>query len=311
MTFKMSKVLVTGGLGFIGSHIVDLLIDGGYEVIVVDNLSSGSKKNLNKGAKLYIKDICNRDFRTVFAKERPDYVIHEAAQINVRKSLSDPAFDARANILGSINLLECCRSYGVKKVIYASSGGAVYGEPEYLPADEKHPIRPLCPYGASKYAVENYLYIYKKNFGLDYVALRYANVYGPRQDPAGEAGVVAIFIKKQMSDVAPVIFGDGEQTRDFVYVKDVAKANLFALEKETSSTEYNIGTGTETSVNNLEKMLRKITGSSLEAFHGKEVPGEVRRISLDISRAKKELGWEPEYSLSSGLKETFEWFKGV
>jgi len=218
----MSKVLVTGGAGFIGSNITDLLIEKGYEVVIIDNLSTGSRRNANRNAKLYVKDICRRDIYSVFKKEKPDYVVHEAAQINVRTSIANPAFDAKVNILGSINLLECCRKSDVKKVLYASSGGAIYGEPVKLPAGEDHPVRPLCPYGASKYSVENYLDIYRKNYGIDCVALRYANVYGPRQDPLGEAGVVAIFMNRLSEDKRPVIFGDGEQTRDFVYVGDVA-----------------------------------------------------------------------------------------
>ena len=305
----MPKVLVTGGAGFIGSNIADLLLEKGYEVIVVDDLSTGSRKNLGKDVKLYVKDICKADISSVFEKEKPDYVIHEAAQINVRTSVSNPVFDAKVNILGSINILSCCKDYGVKKVVYASSGGAIYGEPVRLPADEKHPIRPLCPYGASKYSVENYLYIYKKNFGLDYVALRYANVYGPRQDPLGEAGVIAIFMNKLSKGEKPVIYGDGEQTRDFVYVGDVARANLAALEKKTKGTEYNIGTGVETSVNKLYEKLRKVMTTNISAVHADAVPGEVRRIYLDNSLAAKELDWKPATNLEAGLEKTLQWFK--
>ncbi len=305
----MSKVIVTGGLGFIGSNIVDLLIETGYEVAIVDNLSTGSKKNMNRKAKFYQKDICNADLLNVFKKEKPEYVVHEAAQINVRKSFSDPVFDAGVNVVGSVNLLECCRKTGVEKIVYASSGGAIYGEPEHIPADEKHAIRPLSPYGASKYTVEKYLSIYKKNYGIDYVSLRYANVYGPRQDPLGEAGVISIFINKLLGKISPIIYGDGEQTRDFVYVKDVARANLKALETSTPGTEYNIGTGVETSVNKLFEKIKEATGSSENAFHGKAASGEVRRISLDIRLAGKELGWKPETALDAGLKETVEWFR--
>ncbi len=305
----MPKVLVTGGAGFIGSNIADLLLEKGYEVIVVDNLSTGSRRNLDKDVKLYVKDICKADVRSIFEKEKPDYVIHEAAQINVRKSITNPVFDATVNILGSINILSCCKDYGVKKVIYASSGGAIYGEPVRLPADEKHPIRPLCPYGASKYSVENYLYIYKKNFGLDYVALRYANVYGPRQDPLGEAGVIAIFMNKLSKREKPVIYGDGEQTRDFVYVGDIANANLAALEKETNGTEYNIGTGVETSVNQLYEKMRNAMKTDTSAVHADPVPGEVRRIYLDNSLAQKDLNWKPETNLETGLKKTLQWYK--
>jgi UDP-glucose 4-epimerase len=307
----MPKVLVTGGAGFIGSNIADLLLEKGYEVIIIDNLSTGSRKNVNKNAKLYVKDICKADIRSVFRKENPDYVIHEAAQINVRTSFSDPGLDAMVNILGSINVLECCKDYKVKKVVYASSGGAIYGEPVKLPADEKHPVKPLCPYGASKYSVENYLSIYKETYGLDYVALRYANVYGPRQDPLGEAGVIAIFMNKLSCGEKPVIYGDGEQTRDFVYVGDVARANLLALETDTKGTEYNIGTGVETSVNQLYGKLRDVFSIDISAVHANAVAGEVRRIYLDNRLAQKELGWKPEVDLAAGLEKTHCWFKSA
>ena len=307
----MSKVLITGGAGFIGSNIADLLLEKGYEVIVIDNLSTGSRRNVNKNVKLYVKDICKADIRIVFRKEKPDYVVHEAAQINVRTSIIDPAFDAKVNILGSINVLECCKDYKVKKILYASSGGAIYGEPVKLPADENHPIKPLCPYGASKYSVENYLSIYKKTYGLDYVALRYANVFGPRQDPLGEAGVIAIFMNKLSHGEKPVIYGDGEQTRDFVYVGDVARANLLALEKDTKGTEYNIGTGVETSVNQLYAKLRNVFSTDISAVHADAVAGEVRRIYLDNSLARKELGWKPEVDLATGLAKTHKWFKSI
>ncbi|MBN2251437.1 MAG: NAD-dependent epimerase/dehydratase family protein [Candidatus Altiarchaeota archaeon] len=305
----MSKVLVTGGLGFIGSNIVDLLIEKGHEVVVVDDLSTGSKKNINLKAKFYRKDLCSSDFRSIYRKEAPEYVVHEAAQISRRKSAIDPLHDASINIMGSINLLECCRKYETKKVIYASSGGAVYGEPLNLPVDESHPLKPRTPYGASKRCVEDYLNIYRKNHGLDCVSLRYSNVYGPRQDPCGEAGVVSIFIKRMLEETAPIIYGDGNQTRDFVHVRDVALANLAALEKETKAKEINIATGKETSINTLYEKLGELTGSKEQAFHGKAVPGEFRRISLDIGLAEKELGWKPETSLEDGLKQTVEWYK--
>lgn len=305
----MTKALVTGGVGFIGSHITDSLVEKDYDVVVVDNLSTGSIENLNTEAVFYEADICGPGLRDIFKKEKPEFILHQAAQVNVRKSVSDPKFDASINILGSINLLECCREFNVKKVIYASSGGAVYGEPQRLPVDEKHPIKPLCPYGASKYSVENYLHIYQKNFNLDYVILRYSNVYGPRQDPFGEAGVVAIFTERLLKDKNPVIFGDGNQTRDFVYVRDVADVNLMALEKETLSKEFNIGTGLETSVNDIYRGLNGITESKASVVHADPVLGEVREICLDIQRVQKELGWRPQTNLDDGLKETVEWFK--
>ncbi|MCX6695272.1 MAG: NAD-dependent epimerase/dehydratase family protein, partial [Candidatus Altiarchaeota archaeon] len=283
----MSKVLVTGGAGFIGSNVVDLLIGKKYDVVVLDNLSTGKRENVNPKAKFIEMDIGDEKLDSVFRNEKPEYVVHHAAQIDVRKSIADPVFDSKVNIIGSINLLECCRRHGVKKIVYASSGGAVYGEPKYLPAGEDHPIQPLCPYGASKYVVEKYVELYGMNYGIDYTILRYANVYGPRQDPLGEAGVVAIFTGRFMEGKTPVIFGDGEQTRDFVYVKDVALANLMALEKKTNEKVFNIGSGVETSVNKIAQELKKLTNSKVNPTHSQDVKGEVRRISLKIERAKK------------------------
>ncbi|MFH1403326.1 MAG: SDR family oxidoreductase [Candidatus Altiarchaeota archaeon] len=301
------KALVTGGAGFIGSNIVDLLVSEGYDVVVVDDLSTGKKENINDSAVFREVDITSPKLDSVFMEEKPDYVIHQAAQINVRKSVTEPEFDARVNILGSINLLECCRRHGVKRVVYASSGGAVYGEPEYLPADESHPVNPLCPYGASKYAVEKYLFLYSVNYGLDYIILRYGNVYGPRQDPLGEAGVVAIFTKKMLLSDTPVINGDGGQTRDFVHVKDVARANLLALRAKTGERVFNIGSGVETSVNEITKHLMECTGAKVKPKHGPEVKGEVRRIYLNVGLAGSELKWAPVIGLEDGLKETVEW----
>jgi len=305
----MSKVAVTGGAGFIGSHIVDLLIEKNYDVVVIDDLSTGKRENINDNAKFYKTDICDPYLREILEREGPDYVIHQAAQVSVRYSLSDPGFDAHTNILGSLSLLESCRGLCVEKVIYASSGGAIYGEPQYLPVDEKHPVMPLSPYGVSKYTVENYLYIYKKNFDLDYVSLRYSNVYGPRQDPFGEAGVIAIFINAFLNNKNPTINGDGKQTRDFVFVEDIAKANLLALEKDTDSRVFNIGTGVETSVEELYNRLKKLLDSKLSPIYGEAIRGEVRKIYLDSDLARKELGWTPENTLDDGLEKTIEWFK--
>ncbi|MEA3255706.1 MAG: GDP-mannose 4,6-dehydratase [Candidatus Altiarchaeota archaeon] len=305
----MTKALVTGGVGFIGSHITDLLVEKDYEVIVVDNLSTGSIKNLNAEAVFYEADICEPGLRDIFKKEKPGFILHQAAQVSVRNSVSDPKFDASVNILGSINLLECCREFNVRKVIYASSGGAVYGEPQNLPVDENHPIQPLSPYGASKYSIENYLYTYRVNYGLDYTVLRYSNVYGPRQDPFGEAGVVAIFTERLLEDVDPVIHGDGNQTRDFVYVRDVADANLMAMGKKTLRRELNIGTGVETSVNDIYHKLKEITNSKASPVYDDPVPGEVKKIRLDIGLAQRELGWKPKINFDEGLKETVNWLK--
>ncbi|MBU0536065.1 MAG: NAD-dependent epimerase/dehydratase family protein, partial [Nanoarchaeota archaeon] len=246
------KVVVTGGAGFIGSHIVDILISKGYDVVVVDNLSTGKKDNINPKARFYEVDITNSPFLVkVFEKEKPDFVIHEAAQINVRKSVSEPVFDAITNIIGTIELLELCREHKVKKIVYAGSGGACYGEPEQIPCNELHPVNPICHYGVSKHAAEHYFFLYKYLYRIDYVILRYSNVYGPRQDPKGEAGVISIFLDKIKNQEKPNIFGDGEQTRDYVYVSDVARENLLALESQSQTSIFNIGTGRETSVNQL------------------------------------------------------------
>jgi len=305
----MSKVLVTGGAGFVGSNVSDLLIEKGFDVTVLDNLSSGRKENLNPKANFIKADIRDEDVGKVFRDGKFDYIVHHAAQIDLRKSVTDPVFDSTVNIVGSINLLECCRKYGVKKIVYASSGGAVYGEPKYLPVDERHPIQPLCPYGASKYSVEKYVELYGMNYGIDHAILRYSNVYGPRQDPLGEAGVVAIFTGKFLSGKVPTIFGDGMQTRDFVFVKDVARANLLALEKSLEEKVLNIGSGVETSINQVAEELGTLTESKLSPVHGPGVIGEVRKIRLDVSLAKKALGWKPEFNVHAGLKETLRWYR--
>ena len=303
------RVLITGGVGFIGSHIVDGLLDRDYEVSIVDDLSSGRKDNLNSKANFHEVDIVSDELASVFEEVEPDFVVHQAAQINVRKSFDDPVFDATSNIVGSLNILELCRKHDVKKVVYASSGGAIYGEPEYMPADELHPIRPLCPYGVSKHTVEHYIEMYFSLYGLDYTCLRYANVYGPRQDPFGEAGVVAIFAKHYLSGKTPTIFGDGNQSRDFVYVGDVADANVLALETETKSKAFNIGAGVESSVNDISDSLQQIVGVDIKPENGPEVKGEVRRIFLDVSLAAAELGWTPKTSLEEGMRKTVDYFR--
>lgn len=303
------KVLVTGGAGFIGSHIVDRLIDEGYDVIIVDDLSSGKEDNLNPGAKFYKIDIQSPSLKDIFMEEMPDFVSHQAAQVDVRRSVADPIFDARVNILGTINLLENCVRYNVKKVIFASSGGAIYGEQEVFPAPETHPIRPISPYGITKLVAEHYLYYYKTVYGLDYVSLRYANVYGPRQDPYGEAGVVAIFIQKMLSGGQPVINGDGEQTRDFVYVEDVARANILALRNNTEENIFNIGTGIETSVNKIFHILRGIINPAVKELYDTPKIGEQRRSVINPTRAKDKLNWEPEMTLSGGLERTVRSWK--
>ncbi len=305
------RVMVTGGAGFIGSHVADILINNGYDVALVDDLSTGNRKNINPKARFYEVDIKNTPFlEKVFEKEKPDFVVHQAAQVNVRKSVAEPVFDALSNIVGTLELLELCRDYKVKKFVYASSGGACYGEPEKIPCSEGHPIMPISHYGVSKHCAEHYVFLYSHMYGIDFNILRYANVYGPRQDPFGEAGVVAIFLNKIINREKPQIFGDGEQTRDYVYVSDVAKANLLALEKSTKSRIFNIGTGKETSVNQIYSMLKKASGTDIEAVSTPAVAGEVSRISLECSRAEKELGWKPEVSIEEGIRKTSEWFMG-
>lgn len=302
------KILVTGGAGFIGSHVTDLFIEAGHEVVVVDNLMTGRLSNINPKARFYQVDIRSPELEKVFEAERPEVVDHHAAQMDVRRSVTDPIFDADNNILGGLNLLNMAVKYGARKVIYISSGGAVYGEPVYLPCDEKHPVQPLCPYGATKYMLELYLYMYQQTYGLDYTVIRYPNVYGPRQDPAGEAGVVAIFSGRMLRSEPATIFGSGEQVRDYVYVKDCARANLLVLEKGSGQV-YNLGYGIGTTVNQIFQGLKKITNYPLDATYGPARPGETFRIYLDTTRARQELGWEPTVPLEDGLRKTVAYFQ--
>ncbi|MGH2537717.1 MAG: NAD-dependent epimerase/dehydratase family protein [Candidatus Promineifilaceae bacterium] len=304
------KVLVTGGGGFIGSHVVDLYLEAGYEVVVVDDLSTGQRSNLNPAATFYELDIRSPELGRIFEAEGPDFVNHHAAQIDVRRSVAEPFFDAEVNILGSLNLIECSVRHQVKRFVYISTGGAVYGEPEYLPCDEEHPINPICQYGASKHAVEHYLFLYRHLYGLNYSVLRYPNVYGPRQDPHGEAGVVAIFTGQMLAGEQVVINGDGEQERDFVYVGDCARANLLATRNEANGV-FNIGSGRGTTINQVYASLRQLTGYRPEARHGPPKAGETRRIYLDASRAGRELAWEDTVSLEAGLARTVEYFKAA
>ena len=303
------KVLVTGGAGFIGSHVVDAYLEDGYEVVIVDDLSTGRLANINPGAKFIQMDICDPRLSEVFERERPDYVNHHAAQMDVRRSMVEPLFDAQVNVVGSLNLLECSRKYAVKRFVYISTGGAVYGEPEYLPCDEAHPIQPICPYGASKHTVEHYLYMYAFNYSLEYTVLRYPNVYGPRQDPYGEAGVVAIFCGQMLKEEQVVINGDGEQRRDFVYVGDCARANLLALTVPHPNGIFNLGSGRGTTVNAIFCELKAITGYSRDAQHGPEKLGETRTIYLDARKAREELSWAPQVGLREGLELTVEYFR--
>jgi UDP-glucose 4-epimerase len=304
------KILVTGGAGFIGSHIVDAYLSAGHEVVVVDDLSSGFRHNLRNGIRLHEVDIRSDRLADVFEAERPEVVNHQAARANVRESFEKPLLYADVNVIGSVNVLECCRQYGVRKVIYASTGGAVYGEPLWLPVSEDHPIRPLDPYGASKHHVEHYLYLYRANFDLKFTALRYPNVYGPRQDPHGEAGVVAIFTGLMLQDGDPVINGTGEQQRDFVHVSDVARASVLALEQGDNQI-LNIGSGFGTSVNTISQILAELTNFQTELIHGPAKKGEVSKIFLNATRAWEVLGWQQEIPLRHGLASTVEYFRNA
>lgn len=302
------KILVTGGAGFIASNISDALISEGHTVFILDNLSTGFEKNINPKAVFIKADICDKDIAGLFEKEKFDVVNHHAAQMDVRRSVADPAFDANTNIIGTINLLQNCVKTGVKKFMFASTGGAVYGEQNYFPADEEHSTFPLSPYGISKLAVEKYLHFYKAQYGLHYTILRYANIYGPRQNPFGEAGVVAIFSSKLLKNEQPIINGSGLQTRDYVFVGDIVKANLLTLNDEASDV-YNIGTAIETNVNELFNILNSVTGNKQKEKHGPAAPGEQMRSVISSSKILKKLGWKPSTSLDEGLQKTVEFFK--
>jgi UDP-glucose 4-epimerase len=301
------RILLTGGAGFIGSHVTELLLSRGHEIAIVDDLSSGRRENIPDEARFYEADVrsgCGNVFRAF----RPEVLCHQAAQMDVRRSVREPDFDADVNVLGTIRLLQNCAEHSVRKVVFASTGGAVYGEQEAFPAPESHPQYPVSPYGVSKLAGERYLHFYEAQHDLRYVALRYANVYGPRQDPHGEAGVVAIFSGNLAANRPSRINGTGEQTRDYVYVEDVALANVLSLEKDVPSGAYNVGTGVETSVNRLYEILAETSGKELPPKHGPAKPGEQLRSSVDASLARRVMGWHPKVSLVDGLKETLHFF---
>ena len=302
------KVMVTGGAGFIGSHLVDRLIQEGHEAVVVDNLSTGKRKQVNRAARFYKLDVQSPRLERVFRKERPSVLMHLAAQMDIRRSVEDPIFDAQSNILGTINVLEQAVRHGSRKVVFASSGGAIYGEQEVFPAPESHPTRPLSPYGISKLAGEFYLAYYQQYTGIQYVSLRYSNVYGPRQDPHGEAGVVAIFTQKMLSGEQPIVNGTGRQTRDFVFVEDVVDAHLAVMGKDVQGC-YNVGVGEETSINELFGMLADLTKSGSKQVHGPAKKGEQARSVVDSTKLRQELGWEPRTPLSEGLSRTVEFFR--
>jgi len=302
------KIVVTGGAGFIGSHVAGALAGAGHRVLVLDDLSSGKTENLPEGVEFENLDILEADLEKVIKSWSAEAVSHHAAQISVRDSVDDPFGDLRKNIVGTLRLLEACRLAGCGNFIFASTGGALYGEQQTCPAPESHPTYPLSPYGISKLAAEKYIYYYREQYGLRTVSLRYSNVYGPRQDPHGEAGVVAIFCNRLLAGQVPVINGDGLQTRDYVYVKDVARANLNVLERDISG-EFNISTGKETDVNTLAELLLKVSGMSVRFEHGPAKSGEQRRSVLDYSLAERTFGWSPEVGLEEGLEKTWSHFK--
>lgn len=302
------KILVTGGAGFIASQIIDAYVDDGHEVIIIDNLSTGRKDNINPKATFFACDICSPEAADIVRRERPQVLNHHAAQIDVRVSVSDPAADIRTNVVGLVNLMEAARDAGVKKVILASSGGTVYGEQQVYPATEEHPTWPISPYGLNKLMSEKYLNYYRVQYGIPYVALRYANVYGPRQNPHGEAGVVAIFLNKMLASQEPVINGDGKQTRDYVYVADVVEANRLVLQEKAQGA-YNVGTGQENDVVAIFRALREYTGSCCEEKHAPAKPGEQLRSSIAPERLVKELGWKVTVPFAEGMRRTALWFK--
>ncbi|MFQ5962825.1 MAG: NAD-dependent epimerase/dehydratase family protein [Candidatus Scalinduaceae bacterium] len=306
------KILVTGGAGFIASNLVDKLISLGHDVVIVDNLSTGKTENINPRATFYKEDICNaKGLEKIFSKEKPDIVNHHAAQVDLRRSVKEPTYDAQVNILGSLNLIELSNKYNIRKFIYISTGGAIYGEPKYLPADEKHPIEPLSQYGVSKHTVEHYLFVSEQTHGLNYTVLRYPNVYGPRQDPHGEAGVVAIFSELMLDGKQPTIFGDGAKTRDYVYVDDLINANVIVMFNPANSQGefYNLGWGKEVKDIEIFEAVRDALGLKIKPIYDKKRPGEIDHICLDSAKATKQLHWKPEVKLKEGIKLTTNFYK--
>lgn len=303
------KILVTGGAGFIGSNIVDAYIEAGHEVAIVDNFSTGKRENLNPKAKLFEIDIRDKGLTDIVKEISPEIVNHTAAQIDVRKSVADPVYNADVNELGTLNLLQAAVASKVKKIIFSSTGGALYGEIiKKGGAAENHPQEPISPYAITKRSIEMYLYAYKVLYGLNYTVLRYGNVYGPRQDPLGEAGVIAIFCGKMLKGEVPVIYGDGRQLRDYVYVKDVAEANLIALDKGENAT-FNVGTGKGVSVNGLFAILKELFKFDKDAVYAPARAGELFRSVLSSKKIRKELGWKPKTSIKKGLKLTLKWYR--
>jgi UDP-glucose 4-epimerase len=304
------RILVTGGAGFIGSHTVDALVaTAAHEVSIIDDLSAGMRDRINPTARFYQADIRDAgEVGRIVASERPEVMIHFAAQMDVRRSVADPAFDAQVNLVGFLNLMEAARQHGLRRVVFSSTGGAIYGDQDFFPADESHPCRPISPYGVAKFATESYLHFYRAQYGIEYAAMRYANVYGPRQNPHGEAGVVAIFCGRLLENQPVTIFGDGEQTRDYVYVGDVVRANVAAI-TATVTGPINVGTGIETTVNQLYRTLAGVAKSGQPAAYAPARPGEQSRSVIAAGRAGRELRWTPQIMLEEGLRRTYEFFQ--
>lgn len=304
------KILVTGGAGFIGSHLVDALIAKKHRAFVVDNLSTGFQKNVNPKAKFYKTDLTDhKKIEAILKKEKPEVIFHLAAQIDVRKSVADPVFDAKSNILATVNLIKLAHQCKIKKFIFSSTGGAIYGDTKNRPTGEKEPEWPLSPYGIAKLSVDKFLFYYREIHGLNFVSLRYGNVYGPRQNPHGEAGVVAIFLNKMFRGEQPAINGDGKQTRDYVYVSDVVDANLLALKNFAQSGIYNVGTGKETDVNQLFREVNRHFGKKFKEVHGPAKIGEQKTSCLSWAKIKKDFDWTPKVGFEAGIEKTYRWFQ--
>ena len=304
------KALVTGGAGFIGSHLVDRLLADGYRVAVIDNLRGGHLQNLNKDATFYQTDITQPGIEDIFSREQPELVFHLAAQTSVAQSTQNPVDDVSVNVIGTLRMLDASRKQGIDKFIYSSTGGAMYGDPTDNPCSEETPAKPISPYGLSKRVTEEYIDLFHRLYRLNYTVLRYGNVYGPRQDPHGEAGVVAIFAQAMLEGRQPRIFGDGDQERDFIYVADVVESNIRAIHRG-SHRIYNIGSGESSSVNHIFQSLKKTLGYREEAEHRPRRPGDVHKICLECSKARKDLQWSPQYDLEQGLEATVNYFRSL